>query len=403
MTGMTLDDIRRVDPDGLHHAASALGNGARDLTVQHGHYVQTTEYPVSGGRAWSGEGQPYAQGVTNATAAAIDGVHLRLGPAGTVLAGFAGYLTAAKGKLADIDRSADNLDVEISDTGELTIHHVAGETPTHRSCRAASAGVLQQEARALLVVTSGMDAKAEGSLERLSTGDLTTPPSPDVIDRQFWTQSFDRPSLWDDLIGAVKGLVIPPRDKGLLAFGLWALSHDLTFGPTALDWSARLKYAHVVPRGENGAFLGTKDASWLKKVWWATHDKSWSAKSGNSALWWNWREQFGEWSRWGGRVGGGLTFAGSVFDQWSRDSYRDDLSTEGRVSRSVYRGVVVMSSAWAGSEAGALIGTAVEPGGGTVVGGILGLAGGVAGGAYGNWIVDQTIDHPHLPPSGATT
>lgn len=392
MTGIDLDDIRHVNPDGLHHAGSALSNGARELTVQHWHYVQTAEYPVAGGHAWTGQGQAHAQGVTNATATAIDGVHLRLGPAAVVLNGLANYLTTAKRKLEDIDRSARNLHAEISDTGELTIHHIDGEDPSHHSVRAASAGVLQQEARAVLVVTGGMDDTAASTLGRLGRGDVTTPPSHGAIDLQFWTQSFDRPSLWEDMTGAIKDLAIPPRDKGMLAFGLWALSHNLTFGPDVANWTARLKYAHVVPRGTGGGFLPSKDASWLKKVWWATHDKNWSATNGNSQAWRTWREQFGEWSKWTGRAGGALSFAGSAWDQWNRDSNRIDLSTGEKIQRSVYRGVVVSSSAWAGAEAGAAIGTAIEPGGGTVIGGVLGLAGGAAGGALGNWFTDETID-----------
>lgn len=399
MTGITLDDIRRVNPDGLHHAATALGNGARDLTVQHEHYVQTTEYPVSGGHAWSGQGQAHAKGVTDATAAAIDGVHQRLEPAAIVLNGFANYLTTAKRKLAGIDRSADNLHVQIGNTGGLTIHHIAGETSTHRSVRAASAGVLQREARALLVLTAGLDNLAKTSLGRLNSGDLTTPPSPQAVERDFWKQPFDRPSFFQDMIGSLKSLALPDLDKGSLAFGLWALDRGVTFGTSLANWQARLTYAQVVPRGTDGSFLPRKNASWVKKAWWAMDKKNWSAKPGNAEAWARWQEKFGGWSKVAGRGSVVLSFAGSAYDQWSHDTHRCDLSTSEKVTRAAYRGGIVAGSAAAGAEAGAeigaAIGTAIEPGGGTVVGGALGLVGGAAGGAAGDWFADQTLNHHH--------
>lgn len=406
MAAMTLEMIRRVTPSGLHHAGAALSKGAGELRVHHTHYVQTTEYPVSGGHAWTGEGQPSAEGVTTATAAAMDGVHLRLDPAGIVLNGLANYLTSAKRKVDDIDRSAANLHVSISDTGTLTIHPIDGESDGHRKYRAAAATVLRAEAAAILVITAGMDTNAATTLGRLGSGDLTTAPDKYAVDPEFWKQSFERPTFWEDMIGAVKGLAIAPSDKGLVAFGLWGLDRGLSFGTKLADWTAKLQLAHIVPRDENGRIQPSKNASWLKKVRWAMDDKNWSAQRGNAGAWRSWKQGFGTWSKWAGRGGTAISFAGSAWDQWTHDSGRTDLSTGDKVQRAAYRGTVVGASSWAGGWAGAeagaaaggAIGTAVEPGGGTAVGAVLGgvggFVGGVAGGYGGNWLVDQTIDNP---------
>lgn len=379
MTEITVEMIRKVSPGGLHHAGADLGRGARDLRVNHEHYVQTVEYPVSGGHMWSGAGQPYAAGVTNATAAAIDGVHLRLGPAATVLNGLADYLTTARRKVAELDRSAANLHASLHGKGEITVHPIHGESEVHKRYRHTAATALRAEALAVVVVTAGMDKTASSLLARLAQGDVTTPPPAHLVDEDFWTQSFDRPGFWENLDGAIKDLALPPADKGLLSFGAWGLSKGLDFGPDLADWRARLRFAHLVPTGKDGLLEATKGAPWLTRARWVLDKKNWHADPGREDDWAAAKRSLGRWGKVAGRGSIVLSFGTSAWDQWDRDAHRYDLSTADKIERAVYRGTVVTGASMFGAAFG------------DVAGPVGGIAGGVVGGAGGNWYVDQTI------------
>lgn len=408
--GVDLTTIRYVKPGALHHAASALSKGAGELGRHREDYLDQVYRPVAGRTVWDGEVQPVAGRVTAGDAACVDGVHQRLAPAAGVLDGFARYLRVAKRKVDAIDRSAKNLHISVSDAGDVTVHSIPGEDHTSKANRHTSASVVHAEALAVIMATSHMDKKAAAALSRLRHGDVTSPPPDGAYDKAFWSQSFEEPSFWDDLTAGVKGFAIPPYDKGLTAFGLWALGKGLDFGKRVTDWRATLTYAHVVAT-EKGGVMPTKDAPWVKRAAWAMDKRNWkyAPKPGEEEGFAKWSKIAGRWGKVAGYGGTVVAFGTSAWSQWTRDASRSDLSTGDKIGRATYRGTAVAGGSWAGAEAGAVVGFAVGGPVGAVLGGAVG---GVAGGVGGNYFADHTMaDVPHHPapdtvriptPSGAS-
>ena len=96
-------------------------------------------------------------------------------------------------------------------------------------------------------------------------------------------------------------------------------------------------------------------------------------------------DRLGSAFKWGGRA---LFIAGILYDLY-------DISTSPCPGRTAMQAGFGLLGAWAGGEGGALLGTAIEPGGGTIVGGIAGsIGGGYAGRSFGGWLYDKLFGKP---------
>lgn len=156
----------------------------------------------------------------------------------------------------------------------------------------------------------------------------------------------------------------------------------------------KLASSRFAPRDPlTGRFLPFKDTPWWRQSLAAVDDANWVAKPGEAATRANWL-RMGKGLKVGGTV---LGFAAGSWDQWSRDSGRDDLSDTAKVTRAATRGAATAAGgwagAWAGAEMGGAIGTALGGPVGTVIGGAVGgLIGGVIGSGVGNKVADWTVD-----------
>lgn len=200
------------------------------------------------------------------------------------------------------------------------------------------------------------------------------------------------PTVGEKILGALLGLVTPSTALG--AFGVPAFLANQGLGRTGnlAAWMANVRLGRFAPRSPSGLYISPSSLSTWQRMLASTKSINWQALPYQSASRAAWMSGL----KWTGRVAKPLTFATSAAEQAMRDWNDPTLSTEAKVGRSTYRGVVqggaAIGGAWAGAQAGAAIGSFGGPVG-TVVGGVVGglVGGAVASGAAG-WVVDHTVD-----------
>ena len=158
------------------------------------------------------------------------------------------------------------------------------------------------------------------------------------------------------------------------------------------SWMTDAHYGRFAPRGPDGRFISPGTMSpWQRAV--AGANGEFRATPHNSAT----RAAWSTAGTWAGRVGTGLSVATTTAGQVARDWNDPNLTTDQKVGRAGWRGIVEGGGTWgggaAGAKVGAGIGTLVAPGIGTVIGGIIGgMAGGFVGSEVGGWVADNTVD-----------
>ena len=200
------------------------------------------------------------------------------------------------------------------------------------------------------------------------------------------------PTVGEKILGALRGLVTPSTALG--AFGVPAFLANQGLGRTGnlAAWMANVRLGRFAPRSPAGLYISPGNLSTWQRMLASTKSTNWQALPYQSTSRAAWLSGL----KWTGRVAKPLTFATSAAEQAFRDWDDPTLSTEAKVGRSTYRGVVqggaALGGAWAGAQAGAAIGSFGGPVG-TVVGGVVGglVGGAVASGAAG-WVVDHTVD-----------
>ena len=200
------------------------------------------------------------------------------------------------------------------------------------------------------------------------------------------------PTVGEKILGALRGLVMPSTALGV--FGVPAFLANQGLGRTGnlAAWMANVRLGRFAPRSPAGLYISPGSLSTWQRMLASTKSTNWQALPYQSASRAAWLSGL----KWTGRVAKPLTFATSAAEQAFRDWDDPTLSTEAKVGRSTYRGVVqggaALGGAWAGAQAGAAIGSFGGPVG-TVVGGVVGglVGGAVASGAAG-WVVDHTVD-----------
>jgi uncharacterized protein YukE len=212
------------------------------------------------------------------------------------------------------------------------------------------------------------------------------------------------PDLWEHMLKALQGEVMPPDDGGPIADAAWLAGRGLTVGGTTASWMANVRHGKFAPNGyyPNGTYgyQSWRGAPPYQTAWRGMFDRNWQARPYQSAV----RGRWATAGTWVGRAGGVASVGFAGYDQWAADAGRTDLSTSERVGRTGTRAVVAGGAAWGGAFAGAKLGAgagaaigSVFPGPGTAVGAVVGglvggVVGGVAGSALGNEVADSVVE-----------